>query len=441
MRYKNTYIRVFILGLCLIGALSSIHYSTSLFTIAAAQTVEVEEGIENPKAEEDVNENIESTPEKESGKLDTVTKDGLTMTAKVGIDRKYKYGKKVRVAITITNEQQDFIGAVQIFGLSNNQVVKYERDINIALNETKTYDFYISSEMFDGGLSARLVTEDATILLSKKVRSSTNYLGDKNVIGIFTDNQLEMNYVTTNDNETMFLEPSDVTESYESILMLDTLIINEFNVEKLDSSQYMAISEWVKQGGSLIIGTGTLGTSILDKFKDLLEVESIGNITTIETNYGLIPTTDEETTDKSYQNLLRSKLQETKEAIQEQLTIQNIDDDISGYILTIGGMKSLVEKYSLEDQISIPTKESILSEIADSGFQKYELDLLPIRLKDTLAIYKEGSYDVVQQVSKGAGTILVYGTSLSLEAKTYAAQGAYSYINNLYTSKMNIDNT
>lgn len=250
-----------------------------------------------------------------------VSSSYFSVNISCGFDGYAKYGGYIPVSLEVTNSGPDFTGSLRmILGSqdSTNQRVAYTKNIEIHQNESVSVEFSvsvagISSPVFD----VTIFDNQENKYFDQRIRTSIEYTDDI-YIGILSDDFNSLRYidgmpffVSTYSGyvSTRVFELSGDNFSSDPLILnnFDAIIINDFNTSSLSESQYKALKQWLNDGGTLLIGTGSHYDKTLSLFQNDYFTCNVGQLTTSVTDFDL----------NGYSAVMRSQPLEYKEESQE----------------------------------------------------------------------------------------------------------------------------
>ncbi|MDE6568376.1 MAG: hypothetical protein K2K70_11675, partial [Lachnospiraceae bacterium] len=208
-------------------------------------------------------------------------------------------GRFSPVHLTLKNSGEDFEGIFRMYlnaqdaNTSNRTVV--DKKVQIAAGETKEYTLLFSYP------SSALQT---TLCDTKGKLLDGNHLGKQLVManemvyggawyGCISENAASLSYMTDTTGKTGTDELSVeavqdwmLTDDARTLDLFDVLVINQFDTTQFSEKQIAAINEWVRMGGTLILGTGAQPEKTLKAFSGTLLQGTIGNAKKISTSFG-----------------------------------------------------------------------------------------------------------------------------------------------------------
>lgn len=198
------------------------------------------------------------------------------------------------VHLKLKNDGEDFEGIFRMYlnnqddEIGNRNVL--EKKIQIAAGETKEYSWLCPNDY----------TVLQTFLCNKKGKPlNTNHL-DKQILalnktsnistlfGSISEDNSSLTYLIDQEDNQQIEPLQDwmLTGDVRTLDIFDVLVINQFDTTQFSEKQIAAINDWVRQGGTLIFGTGVQPEKTLKAFSGTLLQGTIGNVKKISTSYG-----------------------------------------------------------------------------------------------------------------------------------------------------------
>ena len=220
-----------------------------------------------------------------------VSKD-IKVKVEVGFDKKYKVGCSAPISMTIDNKYKDIKGEVEVRVPSTpGKYVSYVKQLSMQKNSQK--DIIINVPM-NG------IRTDYTIVISNgkekvyedKITINNTSNNMTQFIGILSEDSDSLTYINTVPSKVgttlatypVMLNEKSFPEDFLALKTFDILVINNFDTTRLSKVQYEVLKQWVKDGGTLMIGTGVNQAKTLGVFKDDFIKGSIGKVSTITTS-------------------------------------------------------------------------------------------------------------------------------------------------------------
>lgn len=239
-----------------------------------------ENGTVTEKAQKSGIETNKHSKEKESTTV-TMEDNQLKVSLTYGYENTVKIGRYMEIKADITNTGDDFSGVMQgIFPFNNADGVMYQRDVMIPKQGTKTISMNVPISGDLKKFNVRILDETSKVKVKQKAKVTVETDGDEEMLftGVLTDEHNSMGYLSRDNNRVFYLDESSFPKDAKGLNTLDILVINNFNTSKLTQEQYSALKDWVNQGGTLVLGTGTTYQKTLDIFKDDFITGTFGGV-------------------------------------------------------------------------------------------------------------------------------------------------------------------
>lgn len=198
------------------------------------------------------------------------SEEKFEIDVKVGFDGHVKRSELTPVRIEIKNNYKDVEGKIQFLVHDEynkkNFYTAYSRKINIAKNSTKIIDM---ESVFhrNGLLYVRVLDKDNNVVFKKMVKYLTINRDEGMFMGILDENIDSLRYLSKAYNinypkgsrESFFqiAELDDtLPENHITLKAFETIVINNYDSQKLNIRQREALKNWIEAGGLLLVGTG-----------------------------------------------------------------------------------------------------------------------------------------------------------------------------------------
>lgn len=334
-----------------------------------------------------------------SQKAEQIKAKKLSVEVTYGVDKWAKYGRYMNVDSEITNASKNFNGKLQIIiPKNNNENIMYQKDVNLAEGETKEISLCIPilSRSDANKINLMVVDKNKDIILQKNLKVNVSNGNDLIYVGALTDNFNNLNYLAINQKTKLFsLSEKNIPTDYLGLDVLDIIVIDNYNTDKLSKEQYEAIKKWVSNGGTLVIGTGVNANKTLQIFQDDFLIGRKGNIS------------------------------------KKQISLDAKENNDSDYVVR-----------SEKEAIDMQTEETTLETIDEVS--KLTKDVLEIDIKNARTILTVQNTPILQSIEYNSGNIQVFGFDLGLEYKSWETVGKqiFTVINNglSQTKKIQLQN-
>ncbi|MCD8148065.1 MAG: hypothetical protein LUE92_00555 [Clostridiales bacterium] len=288
--FRNT-ILIFIL-LAALFSLSACGSSATTASVtvavpASSATAGTASGNDDTSAEEDTSADEEN--EDEDGAADETPADQqFTIEVTAGLSGYYKSGAALPLSVDLESAGEDFEGVLRVIvpGVSyESGAVAYEQDIMLSADTGKTVSLAVDNLSSSASLVLQIEDTQGNVLQEQTVALQTA-TSEKALVGILSDDFTALNYfdgrnLEINDysgsSQVVELSEDLIPEQSSGLDVLSYLIINSYDTSKLSEAQITAIEEWVREGGILILGTGSDYRQTLSGFEsDFITVSADG---------------------------------------------------------------------------------------------------------------------------------------------------------------------
>lgn len=197
--------------------------------------------------------------------------DDIVMEAEVGFDGYFKLRQWIPVTIYIENHGDDIKGNIEVVGnQSESTAMRFTAPAIIPKGSKKRIDLYIRVNTFQKNMKIDLKS-DGKVLKSIEKKDLIPISTDDFMLGVLTDDKTGLNYWWEKQSgdrlfsnyEAIALEGEDIPSEKTVMDNFTIFIIDDFDMDELSPIQSKAISEWIRGGGILIVGTGADGIKTL----------------------------------------------------------------------------------------------------------------------------------------------------------------------------------
>jgi len=209
----------------------------------------------------------------------------------VGFNNIYKIGYSAPINIDIKNGYKDINGRVEIrVPSSRGKYMSYVKPISLQKGAEKsvTINVPIRSNDFRSKYAINIYDGDekvfGEIITTMPDNNITTY------IGILSDDFDSLLYISSaytgvsGLTRNIKLNEKSFPEDIFTLNAFNILVINDFDTLRLSEAQYNTLKQWVKSGGTLIIGTGSKYNKTLSIFRDEFIEGTQGSIQEITTS-------------------------------------------------------------------------------------------------------------------------------------------------------------
>lgn len=237
------------------------------------------------------------TGESENYRIVSYRAGDLNVGVHIGLrDNLVQVGRYAPVQLEIRNDGEDFSGYFRLYvnpmdgEYVSDQKAVVEKKLQIAAGETKQYSMIVKITN-DEGIQTSLNDSRGKILGKQYISISTKDSLSPNEpsIGLITEDSTALSYLKPKDGVNLLYDVQDfmLTEDWRTLDIFDILVMNQFDTSQFSEKQVEAVIEWVKQGGTIIFGTGAQPEKTIKAFSGTLLNGTIGNVKKIPTKYGV----------------------------------------------------------------------------------------------------------------------------------------------------------
>ncbi len=211
-------------------------------------------------------------------------------------------GKKgVHVPISVTlycQKPAGFEGTLAVQTLENGaeqgeEVYEYQYPVTLAVGETEPMDIYVPLGQRSSEIHVVLLDKGGAAVETETMFFDISRDTGRLLIGALTDREEELYYLDgvsldygLVQSEVVYLDAEVFPEEERGLEVLDVLVINRFETDRLSDAQIAALKAWVEDGGTLLIGTGAMAYSTLGTLAENLVTLPIGGVSYENINLG-----------------------------------------------------------------------------------------------------------------------------------------------------------
>ncbi len=219
-------------------------------------------------------------------------KQAIKVNVDEGINGKVREGRGFPLTITVTNTGEDFSGDL-VFDFSPSYNIGGARTIHIDIPEGETKEYSLSLPGFSDNLQHNMNLQTIHLFQdSWKTGKEINFTGDKRLnpnyiyadqhtIGFLSeqpDRLKELKLLKAGNSgrtETLELNKDTVPVDAIGLQIFDYIVIDEFNISSLKDRQQQAITEWVSNGGILIVGGSPDSSTSLGQITNIVPMKQL----------------------------------------------------------------------------------------------------------------------------------------------------------------------
>lgn len=360
-----------------------------------------------------------------------------------GLDGYAQPGKYMALTATVTNQGEDFTGKLLVVieggrdiggGIDN---YGYQKDMAIPSGETKAVSVTFPVNNNTSRLQVRILNKKGRDVCYRDI--NIGYNTNSTYIGVLSDQEEKLGYLRSGVNQVVYLQPEDISEDYKAIDVLDLLVITEKDTSALSKQQVKGLEDWIRQGGTLVIGVSANAQKELGAFSDTLVQWSAGEYQETKTRFGLRDSDLSSVRRQLVREEKDKRLQKVKQFLQQNLSkevydtwsyeIANLNGDWE-YVLSEEGQvyQYLLKQYEaeeLDELLRIDLNKEEKAQITQSlEIKAVQKAMVPLQIRDAKVIALDGDWQVLQRLSVGKGNIIISEASLTLDNEDWESTGA-----------------
>lgn len=205
---------------------------------------------------------------------------GISMEVSYGYDGNAKSGRYVPVNVTLKSQSESpFSGTVRVEAMESDFDI-YQYDYPVAIGANKSMDESLDIPVGRADvLYVKLIDSQGNEQIRKRLKMNVTADTAELFVGILSDEPQKLSYmdgVGVNYSsvriKTFNMETEQMPDHVIGLDLLDVLVITDYDTRRLTEDQMSAVWEWVKEGGTLLFGTGERAGDSLYAFRsELLE--------------------------------------------------------------------------------------------------------------------------------------------------------------------------
>ena len=194
-----------------------------------------------------------------------------------------KVGAHVPVSVTLYGQSSGaFNGTVVVQTLENaseegQEVYEYQYPVEIGLGETKEMKLYVPLGQRSSEIHVLLLDHAGREIKAENLFFDISRDMGRLLIGVLSDKPEEVSYLDDVSldygmvqSEMVTLDETVFPDDVRGLEILDVLVLNSYETDRLSDLQIAALNAWVDKGGTLLIGTGATAYSTLGPLAEKL---------------------------------------------------------------------------------------------------------------------------------------------------------------------------
>jgi hypothetical protein len=215
--------------------------------------------------------------------------NGVTLTVHVGYQDVVKLGEWMPVTIDAKNTGAGIDGTLELQEVLSGQpgvsgLPIYQAPISLASGASKRIRGYVVEDTTGATIVARIVTNGRVVVSQDSASASTT----STMIGVLSDQAASLDgFAAVHPGSVaarvVHLRADEIAESAIPLRAFDILAIDDFATDGLTAAQRTAISDFVRAGGDLLLGTGAAWRKTLAGLPPAILPMSVTGTTTVTT--------------------------------------------------------------------------------------------------------------------------------------------------------------
>lgn len=293
---------------------------------------------------------------------------GLQIQVEAGYESIVRLGRDTSFYITIQPLEADFYGTV-ILNIPDalGETVSYSKQVSVLENGKRCIIFSIPVINEWSSYSIEIKDENETSIFYHEFKIDVKTDMQSTYVGALSDSPENLSYI--NAENVVYVEIDDKKLHYTKTDwdLFDVLLIDDFDMNQLDAELFQNLLHWVKEGGSLVLGTGQQYEKTLQRF--LEEEVIVANIRGLSLRSTLLG--------KSAIEIEQMK-KERERTIESAVSLN--DERVKTYVLNFRIENSLIlreESIALVEELAYGEGHFLIYHVAlgDQNFQNHILSL------------------------------------------------------------------
>lgn len=202
-----------------------------------------------------------------------------------------KMGEHIPLTIRLYGQSTEpFTGTVAVKALENGmdnsgEVFEYGYSVSVNTAETKKMEVYVPLGQRSPELLVTLKNHAGKEIAEKTMSFDVSRDKGRLLIGTLSEQNEELLYLDgvsmdygMVNSVVLSMEAGSFPANSRGLELLDLLIVNHFDTEKLLTGQREAVLEWVDNGGTLLFGTGAMADETLEAFSEEIPGLTVSDI-------------------------------------------------------------------------------------------------------------------------------------------------------------------
>lgn len=210
----------------------------------------------------------------------------VALEADYGFNGRAREGRYLPIRVSLSNKgEEDFSGSIHILTLeSSMEVYQYEYPVRLKAGADGKEEYYIPLGVKNDQVFLTLLDGAGNELVKKRLKLDISSESATMFVGALSDSPDGLSYLDgaglnygTLRAELIPITAGDIPENELGLDQFDLIAVNDFSWDTLTKAQEEAVFSWVREGGTLLFGTGEELDRNLGRLKE--EFLDVGSIT------------------------------------------------------------------------------------------------------------------------------------------------------------------
>lgn len=209
----------------------------------------------------------------------------ITLAAHVGFDGSFRENKWMPVYVRVSNSGEAVEGRLVVRPETSGNAVynTYDFPISLPTGSQKSVFLYITARGFANEIRVELINNDGVILAVEPTQVRSLQARDQLHVVVTQSTSGAIDFATVHDAGYNAFQANwrveNIPDRAAALDAVDTLIFSDIDTGTLSSAQQQAITDWVAQGGHLLVTGGTDWQRTAAGLADLLPLSPANSIT------------------------------------------------------------------------------------------------------------------------------------------------------------------
>lgn len=402
---------------------------------------------------------------KQPKNVNGIVTDDMKVQFSYGYENYIKYGRDIQLSFQVENTGDNMNGKIQVeVPVEYSESIIYEKEMEIAAGEEKNIKMYIPTNLADNKLNMTIKDDKGSVMGEFSARLNFRGNQGQSFIGIVTEEEAGVGYMASSDSQICYVSPDELADDVRGLDTLDIIVLDQIASGSLSDAQLRALTLWVEDGGSLVIGTGANASQSLEAFSGTLLSGTIGETEPCETMFGYQVLDEESYLQECFIRKREEKAEAAREFVEDNMDA--VDSDYTSYVQnyqlpvvlyhsldkksdeeyflgwdgkedTDDGMlydliQGLKQFYSIEEikenlNVSLSAKEK--KKLEKEAAKNWEVKPLTIQhvnlqLENSSVLLEDGGRTLMQKVDYGKGNVIVAQFGLNIANRVWTSIGA-----------------